>query len=90
MIAANFKKHPDAMALQLVLPFGRALVWATSRPTTAKLRAIRAARGAAFKAAGRIRYPVSVSTPEWVKKARSAGRVLAAMLSQCQMVMVWC
>ena len=27
MIAANYRKHPEAMALQMVLPFGRASVW---------------------------------------------------------------
>lgn len=76
-IAANFRKHPDAMALQMVLPFGRVLVWALPRPTTRILRAIRAQRAAAFKAAGRIRYPVKKSTPQWVKDAARRARALA-------------
>ncbi len=77
MIAANFRKHPDAMALQLVLPFGRALVWALPRPTTRLLRQIRAARAAAFAAAGRVAYPKQPAVPAWWKEARRAGRALA-------------
>lgn len=34
MIAQNYRRHPEALALQLPLPFGRALVWALPRPTT--------------------------------------------------------
>lgn len=63
MIAANYRKHPEAMALQMVLPFGRALVWALPRPTTRILRAIRADRAAAFKAMGRVMYPVKSPRP---------------------------
>ena len=80
MIAANYRKHPEAMALQMVLPFGRALVWALDRPTTRALRAIRAARAAAFKAAGRVAYPEKKTCPAWVreaaKKARELGRLV--------------
>ncbi len=76
MIAANYRKHPEAMALQMVLPFGRALVWALARPTTRALRAIRAARAAAFKAAGRIEYPVKPSRPQWVRDAAKASKAL--------------
>lgn len=76
-IAANFLKHPDAMALQMVLPFGRVLLWALPRPTTRVLRAIRAERAATFKAAGRIRYPVKKSTPQWVRDAARRARALA-------------
>lgn len=47
-IAANFRKYPQALALQMPLPFGRLLRWATSRPTTTVLRAIRAERGRTF------------------------------------------
>lgn len=78
MIAANYRKHPEAMALQMVLPFGRALVWALERPTTRALRAIRAARAAAFKAAGRIAYPEPKTTPAWAKEAASKARELGA------------
>lgn len=76
MIAANYRKHPEAMALQMVLPFGRVLVWALDRPTTRALRAIRAARAAAFKAAGRIAYPEKKSTPAWAKEAAQQVRKL--------------
>jgi len=80
MIAANYRKHPEAMALQMVLPFGRALVWALDRPTTRALRAIRAARAAAFKAAGRVAYPEKKTSPAWAreaaKKARELGRLV--------------
>lgn len=77
MIAANFRRYPEAMARQLVLPFGRLLVWALPRPTTRVLRAIRTARGAAFKAAGRIAYPERKPVPQWWKDARRASRALA-------------
>ena len=85
MIAANFRKYPEAMALQLPLPFGRVLVWALSRPTTRVLRAIRAARGAAFKAAGRVAYPEPKSTPSWAKEAARKARELARSVREsCQ------
>ena len=77
MIAANYRKHPEAMALQMVLQFGRLLVWALPRPTTRILRAIRTARGAAFKANGRISYPVKKSMPDWVRTAKKKARELA-------------
>lgn len=76
MIAANYRRHPQAMALQLVLHFGPTR-WATSRPTTRIGRAIRAARGAAFKLAGFIRYPEKPTTPQWVKDAARKARNLA-------------
>ena len=56
MIASNYRKHPETLALQLQWPFGRELVWALPRPTTRILRQIRAARAPAFKAIGRIVY----------------------------------
>lgn len=77
MIAANYRKHPEAMALQLVLHFGRALVWALPQPSTRILRAIRAARGAAFKAAGRLQYPEKQPVPQWWRNAQTARRRLA-------------
>jgi hypothetical protein len=80
MIAANFRKHPEAMALQLVLQFGRALVWATKRPGSRILRAIRAERSKVFKAAGRIAYPVKKGTPQWTKDARARAKALAARI----------
>lgn len=84
MIAANYRKHPDAMALQLPLPFGRLLVWATSRPTTKAPRAIRSLRGAAFKAAGRISYPEPKTTPDWARAAGKKARKLAAQVKRAQ------
>lgn len=88
MIAQNYRRHPEAMALQMVLPFGRLLVWALPRPTTRALRAIRAARAATFKTAGRIAYPAPKSTPAWAKdaarKVRELGQaVKAACLWLC-------
>ena len=77
MIAANYRKSPQAMALQLVLPFGRP-VWQLPRPTTRILRAIRAARGVAFKLAGFIAYPTKPTTPQWFKDAARKARELAA------------
>ena len=77
MIATNYRKHPDAMALQLVLPFGRALKWQLPRPTTRILRAIRAARGKAFAAKGRTEYPAKRNIPQWWKDAKRAAKALA-------------
>lgn len=90
MIAANFRKHPEAMALQMVLPFARRLVWALPRPTTRVLRAIRAARGAAFKAAGRVAYPVKPAAPQWWTDARKAQKRLAAQVKALCMGLVYC
>lgn len=84
MIATNYRKYPQAMALQLVLDFGRVLVWATKRPTTKALRAIRALRGAAFKAAGRIAYPETKTCPSWVKVAQRLARELAELVKEAQ------
>ena len=80
MIASNYRKFPEALALQMPLQFGRLLVWATSRPTTRLMRTIRAERGAAFKAAGRVAYPVRKTTPSWArelaKKVRELGKLV--------------
>lgn len=84
MIAANYRKHPDALALQLPLPFSRLLVWATARPTTKALRTIRSLRGAAFKGAGRTRYPEPKVTPDWVRAAGKRARKLAAQVKKAQ------
>lgn len=76
MIAANFKKWPSAMALQMCLPFGKP-VWQLPRPTTRLLRQIRAARAKAFKTAGFIRYPQKATMPQWIKDARKMAKELA-------------
>jgi len=78
MIAKNFRNDPKAMALQLPLPFAHRLVWALKRPGCRVLRAIRVARGAAFKLAGRIAYPVKAVTPQWFKDASRLAKSLAA------------
>lgn len=84
MIAANFRKHPEAMALQLVLQFGRALIWALPRPTTRILRAVRSARAKAFQVAGRIAYPVRRNTPAWVRASAKRSRLLGQMVRKAQ------
>lgn len=80
MIAQNYRKHPEAMALQLVLPFGHRLIWALPRPTTRVMRAIRATRAKAFAAAGRIAYPVKAVTPSWWREAVQRARKLGEMV----------
>lgn len=77
MIAANFRKHPDAMALQFPLPFGRVLVWALPRPGARILRKIRAERAAAFKAIGRIVDIVKPAIPQWWADLKRAQKTLA-------------
>ena len=86
MIAANFRKFAEAIALQFPLPLTR-MVWATSRPTTRILRAIRAARGAAFKLAGLVRYPEKRGLPAWVKVARAKARKLGELVREAQQVL---
>lgn len=76
MIAANYRKHPDAMALQWPLPLGLPR-WILPRPGSRVLRAIRAARGKAFQLAGRIRRPQPAKNPEWFTAARRRARELA-------------
>lgn len=77
MIATNYRRFAEALALQLPLPFGPALVWNGSRPTTRVGRAMRAVRAAAFKLAGRVRYQTKVTAPAWWKEARAKARKLA-------------
>ena len=77
MIATNYRKHPEALALQLPLAFGHVLKWALKRPGARILRAIRAKRAETFKAIGRIQYPETPTTPAWFKAMRSRARELA-------------
>ena len=84
MIAANFRKYPEAMALQMGLPF-RALVGALPRPTTRIGRAIRAARATAFKAAGMVRYPEPAPRPAW---AIAAGRMVRQLVKMVRMAQI--
>lgn len=82
MIASNYRKHPEALALQLPLAFGHVLKWALPRPGARVLRAIRAERAAAFKAVGRVIYPEQPITPAWFKAAKDRARNLAAMVKE--------
>lgn len=84
MIASNYRKFPEALALQLVLQWGHRLVWALPRPTTRILRAIRAARSKAFAAAGRVAYPVKRVTPRWAREAGKRARALGQMVRKAQ------
>lgn len=84
MIASNYRRFPEAIALQLPLPFGHVLRWALPRPGSRVLRAIRAARGAAFKLAGRVAYPVRPTTPQWVRDAKRKARALAKLVAKAQ------
>lgn len=84
VIAQNYRRFPEALALQMVLPWGHGLKWALPRPTTRIGRAIRAARGAAFAAAGRVIYPVKRNTPAWVRDASKLVRKLGEMVRKAQ------
>lgn len=87
MIAKNFRKYPEAMALQRPLPFAHLLVWATARPGVRILRTIRAARAAAFKAAGRVRQVVKAKVPAWWTAARKKAKALAASVREaCRVI----
>jgi hypothetical protein len=87
MIASNYRKHPEAAALQLPLPFAHRLVWALPRPGARVLRAIRVARAAAFKAAGRIAYPVKAMVPAWWTAAKKRARALASQVKGACLVL---
>lgn len=76
MIAKNYRKFPEAMALQLVLIFG-ACVWHTTRPTTRAGRAIRAERGQLVKHTPQLVNWVKVATPQWWRDAKKAAKHLA-------------
>jgi hypothetical protein len=88
MIATNFRKHPEAMALQMVLPFLYALVWQTARPGVRVLRTIRAARAAAFKAAGRIKAITKATVPTWWKAAKQRAKALAIEVKTACLVLI--
>ncbi len=72
-IAANFRKYAQALALQLVLPFG-APRWNGTRPSTNLGRATRAFVTASMKARGLIEYPAACPVPQWWKDAQSRAR----------------
>jgi hypothetical protein len=86
MIAKNFRKHADAMALQLVLAFGKP-VWNTSRPTSRIGRALRSAQAALVKQQPQLVAWVTVQAPQWYTKARRASKNLAkAVKTACRSV----
>lgn len=87
-IAANFRKYAEAMALQLVLPFGKP-VWNGKRPTTTLGRAFRAYITAAMKARGLIEHPAPLIVPQWWKDAQSAARKYVHALKNGQVALHW-
>ncbi|QHI96749.1 hypothetical protein GT347_01320 [Xylophilus rhododendri] len=89
MIASNYRRYPQALALQLVLNFGRRLVWALARPTQRRLREIRRLRAAAFARAGRIAYPVVPPVPAWFVQARRAAQQLAQAVRSACLGLAW-
>lgn len=76
MIAANYRKFPEALALQRVLPWGHALVWHV-RPSTRWGRAMRALRGRLAAAVGRIVYPVK---PVYCARPKETRRMCQASI----------
>lgn len=80
MIAKNFTIYPQALALQMPLPFGHTLKWNTTRPTTRLERSFRAARSAAFRLIGRTLPIVKPTTPQWFRDAKKAAQSLAATI----------
>lgn len=75
-IAANFRKFPQAMALQLVIQFGRP-TWNTARPTTRHGRAVRAHITRTMKAIGLIIWPEAKAIPAWWKDSQKRARAFA-------------
>jgi len=57
VIAQNFRRYAEALALQMPLRFGHRLVWHTSRPTTTWGRRMRKVRGQLADLVGRIVHP---------------------------------
>lgn len=94
VIAANFRKYPEAMALQFPLRLGKPR-WHTSRPTTRLGRAVRAAIGRAVKAAAALPWAARLElakigkkiVPQWVKDAQSRARALGVWVREALMVL---
>lgn len=76
MIAKNYRKNPEAMAIQMVLPFGRP-VWNTGRPTTRVGRAMRGAIAAIVKKTPQLVTWSVDPVPTWYKNMKKAARQLA-------------
>lgn len=88
MIAKNFRKYPEAMALQLVLLFGRPM-WNSSRPTTRLGRALRNAQAALVKATPQVVRWVKVATPQWFRDQVKRAKALAAQVRDALDCLVW-
>lgn len=88
MIASNYRRHPDAMALQLVLAFGRC-TWHTARPTTRIGRAVRAERSRLVKQTPQLVRWVARSVPAWWKAAQRAAKALAKQVKAAMLALVW-
>lgn len=94
VIAANFRKYPEAMALQFPLRFGKPR-WHTSRPTTRLGRKFRAAVGRAAAAAAALPWAARLElakigkkpTPQWVKDAQRRARALGVWVREALMVL---
>lgn len=80
-IAANFRKFPQAMALQLVLQFGKP-VWNTKRPTTRRGRTFRAYITKQMAALGLRREIVKQTIPQWWKDAQARAKNLAKQVKE--------
>lgn len=83
MIAKNFIRYPEALAQQLCLAFTR-VKWATARPGSRILRAIRTARGKTADAtttAPAWMPPLVIvpatPVPAWLRAQRKAAKALA-------------
>jgi len=82
-IAPNYRKYPQAMALQLVLKFGRP-VWNGARPGTLHGRKMRAHVTAAMRARDWIVYPVKPAIAQWWKDAQAKAKAFAKAAKKCQ------
>lgn len=88
MIAANYRKFPEAMALQLVLVFGRP-VWNTTRPSTRIGRALRQAQAAIVKATPQLVRWVKTATPQWFREQARRAKALSAQVLASLESLVW-
>lgn len=88
MIARNYRKFPEAMALQLVLVFGRCC-WHTARPGARIARTIRAERARLVKATPQVVQWVNIAVPTWWRDAKKATRALSHQIRDALDQFVW-
>lgn len=88
MIASNYRKFPEAMALQMVLAFGRC-VWHIARPTTRIGRAVRAEQSRLVKETPQIVRWTRKSVPDWWKVKQRASKALAKAVKAAMAGFVW-